>query len=232
VPDESEFLCGDWVWDAALGEMRHYPRRKKAHAETPDAVERLDPAKRVVLHLWSQQPMQTATGQVMSASQGRVVVEYTDGRKLDINEDDRACARKIGETIAAAYGLPLEEEGAPSGRRGGNLPQRDEMGRLHARDGRVETVLDEVGGLFEVVRSKRPFGKERRSLRTNEIRRLELTQAVNGPYETFTVQAIVGPEEEALPVASYTGLEGWADPGEWRDFTRDLAARLHVEARV
>jgi len=232
VPDESEFTCGDWVWDAVLREMRHYPRTKKGHAETPDAVERLELARRVVLHLWSQQPMQTATGHVMSASQGRVVVEYPDGRKLDINEDNRACARKLADAIAATYGLPLEEEGAPTGRRGGNLPQRDQMGRLHAKDGRVETVLDEMAGTLEVTRAKRPFGKERRSFRTNEIRRLELAQTVNGPYETFTVQAIVGPEEEALPLASYTGLEGWADPGEWRDFTRDLAARLHVETRA
>jgi hypothetical protein len=232
VPDESEFLCGDWVWDAAMRELRHYPRRKKAHAEEPDAVERLEPAKRVALHFWSQQPMQTSTGEMMRGNQGRVVVEYTDGRKLDINEDDRTCARKLAEEIAAAYGLSLEQRGAPGGQRGGNLPQRDEMGRLRAKAARVETVLDEVGGILEVSKSKRPFGKDRREYRTNEIRRLELQQTVNGPNETFAVMALIGPEEEAVPLATYTALEGWSDPEEWRDFTRDLAARLHVEARV
>ncbi len=231
MPEESEFLCGDWVWDRTLREMRHYPRHKKGHAEEPDAIERLDPARRVVLYFWSQQPMQTATGDIMPASQARLVVEYTDGRKLDINENNRACARKLAEAIADAYSLPLEEEGAPTGRRTGTLPPRDQMGRLTAKDGRIETALDEATGILEVTRHKR-IGKDRRELRTNEIRRLEFVRNMNGPNETFAVQAIVGPEEEVLPIATYTALEGWADPGEWRDFTRELAARLGVEARA
>jgi hypothetical protein len=232
VPDESEFLCGDWVWDPVLREMRHFPRHKKTHAEEPDAIERLESARRVVLHRWSQQPMQTATGDVMSANQARVIVEYVDGRKLEINEPDRQCAARIATTIADAYGLTVEELGAPTGRMGGNVPRRDQMGRLVNTDGRTETKLDETAGLLEITRRKRPFGKERRELRTSSIRRLELTQETSGASETFTVWAVVGAEEERLPIASYAGLEGWSDPDEWRGFTEELARRLGVEVRL
>ena len=44
--------------------------------------------------------------------------------------------------------------------------------------------------------------------------------------------AVIGPEEVRVPVAAYTGFEGWADPGEWREFTEDLARSLGVEARL
>jgi hypothetical protein len=231
VPDEAEFLCGDWVWDPVLRELRHFPRVKKAaHAEEPDAVERLESARTVNLYLWSQQPMQTATGEIMSAQQSRVVVEYTDGRKLEINEADRACARKLAETISSAYGLPVEAHGAPTGRLGGNLPKRDSMGRLVNTEGRIETKLDETSGILEVRRRKRLVGSDRREMRTSEIRRLEHTVDLKGPMETFTVWAIVGPEEERVPIASYTGFEGWSEPDEWRDFTEDLARGLGVEA--
>jgi len=40
-----------------------------------------------------------------------------DGRKLTINEGDRDCVRKLAGAIAAAYGLDVREEGAPTGRR-------------------------------------------------------------------------------------------------------------------
>jgi len=233
MPDESEFLCGDWLWDPVLREMRHYPRRgKKGHAGEPDAVERLEPAQSVRLHRWSQQPMQTSTGEVMPARQARVVVQYADGRKLEINEPDRECAEKIASTIAGAYGLTVEEPGAPAGRRGGNLPQRDQMGRLVNEDRRVKTVLDEAAGELTVTRKKGLFRSEKRDLRTTEIRRLELGYEITGPTETFAVYAVVGAEDERIPIASYSGLEGWADPQEWREFTRDLARRLGVEARA
>jgi hypothetical protein len=232
VPDESEFLCGDWVWDPVLREMRHYPRRKKEHADEPDAVERLESARRVALHRWSQQPMQTATGEVMSANQSRVIVEYVDGRKLDINEPDRECARRIATTIAEAYGLTVEELGAPSGRMGGNLPKRDEMGRMVSVSGKTETKLDETAGILEITQRKRFFRKDRRELRTSNIRRLELTQETKGPQETFTVWAIIGAEEERVPIASYTGLEGWSEPDEWRPFAEDLARGLGVEVTL
>lgn len=229
MPDESEFLCSDWVWDAALRELRHYPRRKKGHAPEPDAVERLETAKAVTIHRWSQQPMQTSTGEVMSGRMCRVVVEYADGRKLDINEDDRECAVVLAKAIAGAFGLEVREEGAPDGRRGGNLPKRDEMGRLVYRDGRIETVLDTVGGDLRTSRKKRLLGSERRTFRTNEIRRLELTSALRGPTEVFTVSAVIGPEEERVPLAGYGGFEGWADPGEWREFAAELARALGVD---
>ena len=230
MPDESELLCGGWAFDATLREMRHYPRHKKGYADTPDAVERLEPAKSITLYQWSQQPMMSHTGdRNPSASQARVEVVYTDGRKLTINEDNRECARKIAETIAAAYGMPLLGQGAPTGMRGGNLPKRDEMGRLHYSDGRTSIVLDEAMGEIRITRKKRFFRSERRKLRTTEIRRLELAREVRGPIETFIVSAVVGAEEERVPVAGFSGYEGWAEAAEWRDFTKDLAQVLHVD---
>jgi hypothetical protein len=176
--------------------------------------------------------MQTATGQVMPASLSRVLLEYEGGGDLTVNENDRACAEKLARTIAEAYGLPVIEAGAPGGRRGGNLPPRDQMGRLVTMAGREEVVLDDVAGELTVTKRGRLWGKKRRTLRTNEISRLELGYDVKGPIETFTVWAMVGPEDEKLPLASYAGYEGWADPEEWREFTRDLGRSLGVEARL
>lgn len=231
MPEESEFLCGEWLWDAALRELRHYPRRKKGHADTPDAVERLEQAKDVALYRWSQTPMMTATGDAMSGRQGRVEVTYVDGRKLTINEDDRECARRIADTLAASLGLTVREEGAPTGRRGGNLPTRDDRGLLRYNDGRTETVLDHVGGELRISTKKRFVGKNKRSYSTTEIRRLELDYAVRGPAETFTVNALVGPDEVRVPIAAFSGFEGWADHEEWREFTAETARTLGVEWR-
>src|SRR3989304_986937 len=61
------------------------------------------------------------------------------------------------------------------------------------------------------------------------VRRGELPYEVKGPLETFTVWALVGVEEERLPVAAYQGYEGWADPEEWREFARELGRSLGVE---
>lgn len=232
APEEADFLCGDWVWDSALRELRNYPRKGKKRAEEPEAVEQLKPVSSVTWHRWSQPPMQTATGQVMPPNLSRIVVSYEGGGDLTLNENDRTCAEKLAQTIAEAYGLAVIEEGAPGGRRGGNVPSRDQMGRLVNRSGRLEVVLDEIGGDITVAKSKRLFGKIRRTLRTSEIRRLELGYEVKGPTETFTVLAIVGLEEEKLPLASHQGFEGWADPQEWREFTRDLGRSLGVEALV
>lgn len=230
MPDESDLLCGGWAFDASLREMRHYPRHKKGYADTPDAVERLEPAKSVTLYQWSQQPMGSATGdRPLGASQARVEVVYEDGRKLTINEDDRTCARRIGEAIAASYGMPLLERGAPSGASGGNLPKRDQMGRLRYSDGKTTTILDDSIGELQVKRGKRFFRDEKQAYRTSEIRRLELAREVRGPTETYVVYALVGPEEERVPVAGYSGYEGWADAEEWRGFTKELAQILHVE---
>ncbi|HEV8573684.1 MAG TPA: hypothetical protein VGR43_03150 [Dehalococcoidia bacterium] len=232
APEEDAFLCGDWVWDAALRELRHHPRRGKKHADEPDAVERLKPVNSVTWYRWSQAPMQTSTGQIMPPNLSRVVAAYEGGGDLTVNENDRACAEKLARTIAEAYGLPVIEEGAPGGRRGGNLPSRDQMGRLVNKAGRLEVTLDEVGGELIVTRSKRLFGKSRQTFRTNEMRRLVLGYEVRLPVETFTVWAVVGPEEEQLPLASYSGYEGWAEPEEWQEFTRDLGRSLGVEAVV
>ncbi len=228
MPDESEFLCGDWMWDASLRELRHFPRRKKGHAEEPDATERLEMAKSVTLYLWSQQPMMSSqTGdRHVTPNLARLEVEYADGRKLTINEGDRDCVRKLAGAIGAAYGLDVREEGAPTGQRGGNLPARDEMGRLRYDDGRVQTVLDEATGELRTSRRKRLMGKQTQTFRTSEIRRLELARDVRGPIEAVTVFAMVGPEEEAAPVAGYSGFEGWAEIEEWRGFTAELARSL------
>ncbi len=231
-PDEGDFLCGDWVWDPALRELRNYPRKGKTHAEQPQAVERLKPVRSIAWHRWSQAPMQTATGQVLPPSLSRVVVSYEGGGELTINEYDRGCAGKLAGAIAEAYGLPVMEEGAPGGRRSGNLPSRDQMGRPVNEAGREQVVLDEVGGEITVTKRGRLWGKQRRTMRTNEVRRLELGYEVTGPVETFTVWAVVGPEEEKIPLASYSGYEGWADPEEWRGFTQELGRSLGVEARV
>jgi hypothetical protein len=232
LPDESEFLCGDWVWDPALRELRNYARRGKKHADEPQAVERLKPVRSVTWHRWSQAPMQTSTGQVMPPSLSRVVAAYEGGGDLTLNEYDRACAEKLARSIADAYGLPVNEEGAPGGRRGGNLPSRDQMGRLVNEAGRQQVALDEVGGEIRVTKRGRLWGKKRRILRTNEVRHLELGYDVKGPVETFTVWGVVGTDDEKIPMASYSGYEGWADPEEWREFTRDLGRSLGVEARV
>jgi hypothetical protein len=228
MPDESEFLCGDWMWDASLRELRHFPRRKKGHADEPDATERLEPAKSVTLYLWSQQPMMSSqTGdRHVTPNLSRLEVEYADGRKLTINEGDRDCVRKLAGAIAAAYGLDVREEGAPTGRRGGNLPTRDEMGRLRYDDGRVQTTLDEATGELRTSRRKKLVGKTTQMFRTSEIRRLELAREVKGPIEAVIVYAIVGPEETAAPVAGYSGFEGWAEIEEWRGFTAELARSL------
>jgi hypothetical protein len=231
-PDEGEFLCGDWVWDPAMRELRHYERKGKKHADQPDAVEQLKPVRSVTWHRWSQAPMQTSTGQMMPPSLSRVVAAYEGGGDLTVNETDRACADKLARTIAEAYRLRVVEEGAPGGRRGGNLPSRDQMGRLVNEAGREQVVLDEVGGEITVTKRGRLWGRKRRTLRTNEVRHLELGYDVKGPVETFTVRAVLGPEEEKIPLASYSGFEGWAEPEEWRGFTRDLGRSLGVEARV
>jgi hypothetical protein len=121
------------------------------------------------------------------------------------------------------------EEGAPGGRRPGNLPPRDQMGRLVSVLGREEVTLDETAREIVVARRRFPVGRSRRRVTFPEVRRLELTCEVKGPLETYAVWALVGVEEEKLPVASYQGYEGWADPEEWREFARALASNIGVE---
>jgi hypothetical protein len=231
APDDAEFLCEGWTWDPVLRELRKHRRKRKGWEDEPEAVERLQPVTSVTWYRWSQAPMQTSTGQITPSSLSRVVAAYEAGGDLTINEYDRSCAEKLALVIAGAYGLSVIEEGAPGGRRDGNLPERDQMGRLVNRTGREDVVLDEIAGEVTVTKPKRPFGKSRRVIRTNEIRRLELGYEVKGPTETFTVWAIVARDDEKLPLASYSGFEGWADPREWREFTRELGRSLGIEVR-
>jgi hypothetical protein len=100
------------------------------------------------------------------------------------------------------------------------------MGRLQYDDGRVQTTLDEATGELRTSRRKKLAGKATQTFRTSEILRLELARDVRGPMEAVTVFAIVGPEEEAVPVAGYSGFEGWAEIEEWRGFTAELARSL------
>ncbi len=236
MPEEHDILCGGWIWDTVLRELRFHARTRKGWKDEPEQVERLQTVRSVTWHRWSQAPMQTATGQPMSSNMSRIVVAYEGGGDLTINETDRACAEKLTGAIAAAYGLQVVEEGAPGGRQPGTLPSRDEMGRLVTRSRRGEVMFDET--TREIVETQRrfPFRKSRRSFSFAEVRRLELTLEVQGPIETFTGWAHVGPEEEPgtgpsgrLPIASYQGYEGWADPEEWREFAREMGRSLGVE---
>lgn len=231
-PEGKDFLCNGWVWDPVLRELRHYPRRGRGHADDPDGVERLQPARSVTIHRWSQAPMRTATGEATSPRMTRVVVEYEAGGNLTVNENDRECAERLARAIADSLGVPLIEEGAPGGRRPGNLPVPDQMGRLVTRSGKTVVVLDEAAGELIITTKRFPFVKKTRSRRLSEVRRLELTYEVTGSSETFTVWAVLGAEEERVPVALYSGFEGWADPVEWRVFAQALAARLGVPAVV
>ncbi len=231
APLDSDFLCGGWVWDSAIRELRHYERRRKGWEEEPDATERLQPVRSVTWHRWSQAPMQSATGQAASSRLSRVVIAYEGGGDLTINESERQCAEDLARAVAEAYGLSVVEEGAPGGRRPGNLPERDEMGRLVHRSGRTEVALDQATGEIVETKSGRFFGKSSRRIPLSELRRLEQTFEVQGPLERFIVWAIVGPEEERLALASYEGFEGWADPREWLEFAEDLGQKLRLEVR-
>ncbi len=232
MPEPGDFLCGNWVWDALLKELRFFERAGKAWKEQPEAVERLQPVKAVTWYRWSQAPMVSGTGQAMGSRMSRVVAEYEGGGDLTINEAERDCAEKLAGAIAAAFGLNVRHAGAPTGRHGGNLPSRDSMGRLVDRSGRTETVLDDTAGELTIATKKRVIGKSRRVWRTSEIRLLELGYEVRGPLERYVLSALMGPEEERVTVASYEGYEGWAEPGEWQEFAAGLAQRLGAELRV
>ena len=232
MPEPDELLCGNWAWDALLKELRFFERSGKGWKDEPEAIERLQPVKSVTWYRWSQAPMTTTTGQFMGARMSRVVAEYEAGGNLTITEAERDCAEKLADAIAAAFGLTVVHAGAPTGRRGGNLPARDAMGRLVGRSGRTESVLDDTAGELTITQKKKVFAKSRRSYRTPDIRRLELAYEVRGPVERYVLTALIGPDEERVPVASYEGYEGWAEPGEWRVFASDVAQRLRLELSV
>lgn len=232
MPEPGEFLCGNWVWDPILKELRYYERAGKKWRDAPEAVERLKPVKSVTWYRWSQAPMASTTGQMMSPRMSRVVAAYEGGGDLTINEVERDCAGQLAEALAGAFGLKVMHAGAPTGRRRGNLPPRDSMGRLVDRSGQTETILDETAGEVTVTTRKRFFGKTRRAYRLSEIRRLELAYELRDPTERYALTALLGPEEERVAVASYEGYEGWADPAEWPEFAADVAQRLGVQLLV
>jgi len=229
MPEDSDFLCGGWIWDPVLRELRYHERARKGWKDEPEQVERLRPVASVTWHRWSQAPMQTATGAMAASSHSRIVVAFEGGGDITLTEPERVCTGRLAAAIAEAYGLAVVEEGAPDGRRGGNLPARDEMGRLVARRRKLQVTLDETTREIVVARRRFPFGRSRRRYPLAEVRRLELTYEVKGALETFTVWALAGPEEERLPIAGYEGYEGWADPVEWRDFALELGRSLGVE---
>lgn len=232
MPEPGDFLCGNWVWDALLKELRFYERAGKGWKEQPEAVERLQPVKSVTWYRWSQAPMVSGSGQAMGSRMSRVVAAYEGGGDLTVNEAERDCAEKIADAIAAAFGLNVVHAGAPTGRHAGNLPKRDSMGRLVGRTGRTETVLDDTAGQLTMTAKKRVLGKSRQTWQTSEIRRLELSYEIRGPVERYAVAALIGPEEERVTVASYEGYEGWAEPGEWREFAAELGTKLGLDVRV
>ena len=228
MPEDSDFLCGGWIWDSVMKELRYHERTRKGWKEEPEQVERLRTVRSVTLHRWSQAPMQTSTGAMMPSSLSRIVVAFEGGGDITLNENDRACAETLAKAVAESSGLTVVEEGAPGGRRGGNLPPRDEMGRMATTIGKTEVTVDETMREIAVKRG-RLIGSARRTVAFAEVRRLELTYEVKGALETFTLWATVGLEdEERLAIAAYEGYEGWADPAEWRDFAREVAASIGV----
>lgn len=229
MPDDSDFLCGGWAWDPVHRELRYFERGRKGWKDEPEQVERLPPVRSVSWLRWSQAPMQTATGATMPASLSRVLIAYETGGDLTINENDRGCAEKLARAVAETYGLEVVEEGAPGGRQRGNLPSRDDMGRLVTRIGKERLIVDDTASEIVHERPRFPFGTRRRRVTFAEVRRLELGYEVKGPFETFTLWALVGPEEERVPTTSYSGYEGWAEPEEWREFAQEIARSIGVE---
>ena len=60
MPEAGDFLCGNWVWEPVLRELRNYRRKGKGWEDQPESVERLQPVKSVTWHRWSQAPMASA----------------------------------------------------------------------------------------------------------------------------------------------------------------------------
>lgn len=229
APEAGDFLCGGWMWDALTHELRYYERAGKGWKEEPEAAERLREVRAVTWQRWSQQPMQSASGQAMPGRLSRIVVEYERGGNLTLNENDRDCAGKLAAALAEAAGVAVVEAGAPGPPRTGTVPPRDERGRLVHRSGRTEVVFDERAG--EIVETKRRLGfaTGQRRIPFPEVRRLELSYEVKELWEEFSLAAVHGPEEERTVLASYRGYEGWALRSEWEEFAAELARTVGVE---
>ncbi|KKK76704.1 hypothetical protein LCGC14_2860940 [marine sediment metagenome] len=72
MPEDSDFLCGGWMWDPVMRELRYHERTRKGWEDKPEQVERLPAVRSVTWHRWSQPPVQTATGQTMPSSPRRL----------------------------------------------------------------------------------------------------------------------------------------------------------------
>jgi len=225
APEDRDFLCGGWVWDPALGELRYYQRTRKGWKEEPEQVERLRPIRSLTWHRWSQAPIRVPYGRPTPPSLSRIVIEFADGGSLTINENDRDCAGKLAAALAAAFGVVVVEAGAP-GRQFPTVPQPDPQGRWLSRIGRQEVAIDPT--LREIVATSRRLAliKSTRRIPFAEVRRLELSYAIKGPYEEYRLTAVYGPDERRLPLIAYRGYEGWSLPGEWEAFARQLADEL------
>ena len=224
APEESDFLCRGWIWDSLLRELRVHKREKKGWSEEPEETVRLRDVERVRWHRWAQ------AGRGGGAeSLSRIAIRFADG-ELSLNENDRECAGKLASTLASAFGVEVEEVGAPGERLPHTVPPLDETGRLVSRQGRTETVVDTAAA--EIVETKKRqfgFGADQRRIPFAEVRRLELAHEVKGPIEEYRLTAVYGVEEQRAVVVSYQGFEGWAMPEEWQEFAESLARQFGVE---
>ena len=228
---ERDQICEGWRYDAVSQELAVYERKGKEWNLAPLESVRLAGARGLVWHRWSQQPAQAHHGgQPTPTSLSRIVVTLDDGSQLALNENDRACAEKLVELIARETRLEVEHAGGP-GRTLRTTPQRDSMGRIVARPARAEVTTDLVVREITVTRQGFPLRRQRRNIPFSEVRGLELAYEVKLPFEEYRLEALVGPEEERLPLVVYRGWEGWALPGEWREFAGDLSREIGVELR-
>ena len=60
MPEDSDFLCGGWIWDSLLRELRFHVRTRKGWKDEPEQVERLQPVRSVTWLRWSQAPLTPA----------------------------------------------------------------------------------------------------------------------------------------------------------------------------
>jgi hypothetical protein len=223
VPEQSDFLCQGWVWDPLLRELRVHKREKRRWSEEPEETVRLRDVERVRWHRWAQ------AGRGGGAeSLSRIVAKFADG-EVTLNENDRECAEKLVSTLASAFGVEVEETGAPGERLPSTVPSLDERGRLVSRQGRTETVVDTAAGEIVETRKRSGFRKSQRRIPFGEVRRVELAHEVKGPLEEYRLMAVYGVEEQRALLALYQGYEGWAKPEEWREFAGELGRTLGVE---
>jgi len=228
---ERDQICGGWRYDPVSRELAVYERKGKEWSGQPLESVRLTGARNLGWYRWSQQPAQPHHGgQATPASLSRIVLTLEDGSQLALNENDRDCAEKLVELIARETRLEVEHAGGP-GRTLKTTPQRDTMGRIVARSAGGEVTTDFVVREITVTRRRFPLRRNRRNIPFSEVRGLELAYEVKLPFEEYRLEALVGPEEERLPLVVYRGWEGWALPGEWQEYAGEFAGEIGVALR-